>query len=194
MKKFLNSFLLPILILLFGICLGVIIKDFPKFKLIYEIKISDALQNIITLGVGVFVPIIIKKIIDDSRSIKSTLLNEIDNYEEQLNKVLELFQQCYQNKKLTQINKENINLLLELTDSKLDSLKSCLSDQLPNKLKTELNKITELQNCVWKKLTGQSISPKRVIIIDIGIFNELNKIAQELHTSITKLKTQIHKI
>lgn len=194
MKKILSSFLLPVLILVLGICLGIIVRDFPKFKLVYEIKISDAFQNIITLGVGVFVPIIIKKIIDDSRSIKSTLMNEIENYEEQLNKVLELFQQCYKNKKLTQVNKENINLLLELTDSKLDSLKSCLSDQIPNKLQTELNKITELQNSVWKKLTGQSISPKRVLTIEPSLFNDVNKVGQELHTSITKLKTQIHKI
>lgn len=193
MKRILNLVLLPTLTLLFGICIGIIIRDIPKFKLIYEMKITDILQNIITLGVGIFVPFLIKKIIDDSRSIKSTILNEIDSYEEQLNNISELFNQCYTNKKITQANKENLNFLLELSDAKLDNLKEFLSEQMPNKFLIELSSITELQNATWKKLTGQSISAKKVTSIDLNLFNDVAKLRNQIHTGLNKLKAQIHK-
>lgn len=193
MKAFLYKFLLPILCLVFGVLLGIVIRDFPKFKLVYELKITDVFQNIITLGVGVFVPILVKKIIDDSRSVKNTLLKEVEIYEEQVKSIYQLFKQSYTNNKISQTNKENLNFSLEQAETKLDSLKFCLNEQMPKSLDKELAELSNSQNCIWKKLTGQSLSPKSITKIDQTLYNEVTKLDADLHNTLTKLKTKIHK-
>ena len=128
MKTFLFKYILPVLTLVFGIMVGILVRDFPKFHLVYDLKVTDVIGNIATIGVGIFVPIIVKKIIDDTRSIKSVLVNEIDNYSQNLSNIYSVFNQCYDNSIITRKNKDNIAALLETLDAKFEQVKEILNN------------------------------------------------------------------
>lgn len=59
--NFLRFILLPLIALLVGICVGLIVRDFPKFTLDYNLKITDVLNVLVTFGIGIFIPLLVKK-------------------------------------------------------------------------------------------------------------------------------------
>lgn len=194
MKGALYKFLLPILSGIFGVCLGVLIRDFPKFKLVYDIKVTDAIGNVVTLAVGIFVPLIVKKIIEDARSIKTTLLVEVDGYKNHMDRIFEEFNQCYENGKITQQNKENITNLLDYAETKLGSLSDTLNEHFPKVLDKNLVEVSDFQNRIWKILTGGKLSKSTTKTIDSAIHESANKLNEGLKLCVMKLKTDLHKI
>lgn len=59
-KRISISIIAAILCLIFGILLGVVIKDFPVLKLDPTIAILDAASLCVTIAIGIFVPFLLK--------------------------------------------------------------------------------------------------------------------------------------
>lgn len=194
MKKILKYYLPIIILLALGISIGIIIRDWPKFHVIYDLKITDVISNILTLGIGVFVPFIIKKIIDDTRNIKVILVNEIDNYAKSIEPIFEMVKQCYENGKISSKIKENITFTLELSEQNFMGLKESIVENFEGKLIKEIMAIEEHQTVIWKKLTGNSFTSNKTKSIDPNTYQQICLLKEELKKRITALKTKIHKI
>jgi hypothetical protein len=177
-----------------GISIGIIVRDWPKFRIIYELKITDIISNILTLGVGIFVPFLIKKIIDDTRSVKTILVNEIDNYSKSMEPIFDMIKQCYDNKKISSNHKEFITFTLELCEQNFLGLKESILENFSTQLNKEIKSIEEQQTIIWKKLTGNSISSQKIRTIDLQTFQQVCQLKEEMKIRVTALKTKIHKI
>lgn len=194
MKKILRFYLPTIIIFFLGISIGIIVRDWPKFRIIYELKITDIISNILTLGVGIFVPFLIKKIIDDTRSVKTILVNEIDNYSKSMEPIFDMIKQCYDNKKISSNHKEFITFTLELCEQNFLGLKESILENFSTQLNKEIKSIEEQQTIIWKKLTGNSISSQKIRTIDLQTFQQVCQLKEEMKIRVTALKTKIHKI
>ena len=80
MRIFFRYILAPVLTLFLGIALGKLITDWPFFTINYEIKITDVFKILSTIGVGVFIPLVIKKLIDDKRTKNDNIIEELSGF------------------------------------------------------------------------------------------------------------------
>jgi hypothetical protein len=192
MKWSIRFIAVPIILIAFGICLGLIIKDFPLFKIVWDVKITDIAQNIITLGVGLFVPLLVKKIIEDQKSIKNSLVEEVNAFQKSISNINEVFKAIYQSGALTEKNKEDFTTYFEISDNELNSLEVFLVANCAQKLKKELEAIKKSYHDYWHLLTGSQMTKRSVKKVEETIFHQGNDKFSNLISGIRNIKSKIH--
>lgn len=194
MKSILFKFLLPLLSCVFGLIIGVIVRDFPLFVIEYKLKITDIIGNLSTISIGIFVPIIVKKMIDDLRSVKSVVLTEVDAYRQSLKSVYDIFEQCHVNGKITRANKDNISFAFNLTDDHFEKMKMILKGQFNDKLDNEIGSIYLEQNKLWKIMTGHEVTKSTINKIPAEVYKSAKVLNESIELKVLELKNKIHKL
>lgn len=194
MKIFLNYILLPLFLLIIGICLGIIIRDFPKFTLDYNLKITDILKLILTFGIGVFVPLIVKKIIEDKRSFKSSLIEEVSSFNKIASRINDRLNTVHSSGKLTQKDKDGFVLLFEIGDDEFNELCDFITENSNTDSKThiEILKVKHIE--YWKTLTGSEITSSSVKKINDVTYKKASKLFTDIKTLTRKIKASINKM
>lgn len=191
--KFVNFILLPLVTAIFGIVLGIIIRDFPLFTLSYNLKITEVLTVLITFSIGVFVPFIVKKLIDDNRSFKSTLIDETNSFVKTVERINDKISELHASKKLLKRDKEQINLFFEIADEEFNLLFSFLEPYCNTKTKKHLDNLKTKWIEYWKILTGTEMFSAKVSKIDDLTLKKAVRTFTEIKSIVRDVKIHIHK-
>lgn len=181
--------LLGIIVLAIGLCLGIFVKNIPVVVFKNEIDLFSALTFIVTLGIGVIYPFLIKKWIDDNKSIKSYLVQEVEVLEGILKKNENVINECYENKKIDTRDRDSVNFNLFKADLQIESIENQFKISFPNKSKL-ISKMKECNESYYHFLTGGNF-----MVSDFQIDSRFYKEHQtQLNKLIMGLKEIIHKI
>src|SRR5690606_12568070 len=112
----LKFFLIPLVSLIGGVIIGIIVRDFPLFTINYNLKITEVLSVLLTFGIGIFIPLIVKKLIDDRRSFKNSLIEEVGTFVKTASRINDRITTIYESSKISQRDKDDLNLLFEIAD------------------------------------------------------------------------------
>ena len=170
MKKFLLYFILPLVLISIGICIGIIIRDFPKFSLNYNIRITEVIGLLFTLGIGVFIPLIVKKLIEDKRTFKNSLIEEVSSFNKITARINERLTTIHDSTKLTQKDKDGFVLLFEIADEEFNQLYEFIDEHSNSEIKIHLGLLQTKFIEYWKTLTGSEItksSLRKLMIIHL---------------------------
>ena len=192
--KAIKYLLLPIVCLILGISLGIIIRDFPKFTLDYHLKITDVIKIVMTFGIGVFVPLIVKRLIEDKRSFKNSLIEEISSFNKMASRINERLNTIYSSGKLTQKDKDGFVLLFELGDDEFNELCDFITEHCNNEGKKHIEQLKNKHIEYWKTLTGSEVSSSSVKKISESTFKTASKQFTDIKAITRKLKTTIRKM
>ncbi|MGN1220388.1 MAG: hypothetical protein ACI4TU_05570, partial [Candidatus Cryptobacteroides sp.] len=107
------------LCLLFGILIGVFVKDFPLLTLNTNIDIIESATLLVTIVIGILVPFLLKRWIDDSRHAKAYVVEELREFLHDINEIPELTKQIFFAGTITSEDKTRINTTFETIDIKL---------------------------------------------------------------------------
>lgn len=190
--RFIKFVLLPLVTAIIGVIIGIIVRDFPLFTLNYNLKITEVLTVITTFSVGIFVPLIVKKLIDDNRSFRNTLIDESNNFIKTAERLDDRINELYSSKKLLQRDKEYINLLFEISDEEFNLLYSFLEQYCNSKAKGHLENLKNKWIEYWKILTGSEMTSKSITKIDDSTFKKATKTFSEIKSIVRNIKIHLN--
>lgn len=178
------SIIAAILCLIFGILLGVVIKDFPVLKLDPTIAILDAASLCVTIAIGILVPFLLKRWIDDSRSARGYLVEELREFLHDVSEIYELTKDYFFTGKITPENKTRINTTFETIDLKLSNLSHELEDFYDKETKPLRDSLKEKYMDYWKCMTGSKIMSDKFKSIDESFYKEATELYLQVETKI----------
>ena len=183
-KRISISIIAAILCLIFGILLGVVIKDFPVLKLNPTIAILDAASLCVTIAIGILVPFLLKRWIDDSRSARGYLVEELREFLHDVSEIYELTKDYFFTGIITPENKTRINTTFETIDLKLSNLSHELEDFYDNETKPLRDSLKEKYMDYWKCMTGSKIMSDKFKSIDESFYKEATALYLQVETKI----------
>lgn len=144
-----------------GFILGVILNDIPHFTLDKEIQIFPIINSLITILLALSIPFWITKQLDDNKGIKSFLTDEVSLVSNELEKIKVKLEQCYKTGTLTKEDRQEINLLFEQLDKRIDIITKQLEFSYSNKSKEDRTELKIANSVFWKSITaGELMSSK----------------------------------
>ncbi len=181
--------IIAILLIFAGIALGVFIKNFPGVSYKNEIDLFSALTFIVTLGIGIIFPFLIKKWIDDNQSIKLYLVQEVEILESILKENMTVIEDCYRTRTVTSDHKDKVNFTFFNADLQIESLQNQFKISFPNNLNL-IESIKSQNSEYYHFLTGGDF-----MVSDFQIDSRFYKEHKtKLNRMTMNLKELIHKI
>tara|TARA_B100000378_G_scaffold278257_2_gene280853 strand:+ start:543 stop:1127 length:585 start_codon:yes stop_codon:yes gene_type:complete len=194
MRRFLIYVLLPIIILILGISIGIIIRDFPKFSLNYNLKITEIISLLLTLGIGVFIPLIVKKLIEDKRSFKNSLIEEVSSFNKITNTINQRLVTIHSSGKLTRQDKDGFILLFEIADEEFNQLCEFLKEHSNSEIQTYISQLETKYMEYWKTLTGSEVTKSSLRKLNDDTFKKAAHQHVDMKSIARKIKIGINKM
>lgn len=177
-----------------GLTLGLIWKDIPNIKFNNELKIFEVANFLLTLTLGIAIPLLVKKWIEDNRSIKSSLVEEVKNIIGTLDKVKSLIGSCHSCLKITKEQKDEINYLFHRSELQISSLNEQLKISFePHSIKM-MEKLKDKYHNYKDYLTGGELMLSSFDKVDDRFYREHNTEHAKIETHLKTVIHQIHKL
>ena len=178
------------LILLSGICIGVFIKNFPILEFDAKISLIEGLTFLLTIAIGVIFPLLINKWVDDNRTIKHFLVQEIEQLVEEINENEKLISRSFSEGSFNDEYRYKINYTFHSTELQMESIEKQFEVSFPNSHEI-LDEMKESYRTYKDYLTGGEMMISSFDKIDLYFYRE-HKI--EYNKFESHLKEMIHKI
>lgn len=139
-----------VLIFLVGLSFSYFVKNFPIVTFDPKLSLFRCLNLIVTLAIGFYIPLVIKKWIEDSNSIKRIIEQDIFEFEELSKSISDLIAEKYSEGIVTKEDKDKIIFSFHKTEQKLSSLEKQFIYSFPKnkviitELKTEYIKYNDI--------------------------------------------------
>lgn len=188
--------LIAILIFLFfliGLMTGLIWKDIPILKLNPEVKITECLSIIVTLGIGIFIPLIVKKWIEDARSVKTYLVDELKTILSTLNLIKMKLKESFDKGSIGKGEKDEINYFFHTAELQITSFKNQFKVAFPAQEKKLSQKLSEIYNAYKDFLTDGPFMISSFIKIDDRFYREHNQESMKLESYFKTLIQKVYK-
>ncbi|MFA6414861.1 MAG: hypothetical protein WC217_01245 [Candidatus Paceibacterota bacterium] len=127
-----------------GALFGFSVLHFPFIKFDSEVKIFDVLNFLLALGLGLWVPFIIKKAIDDNRDIKAYVVDDLKALIISISKVKDIISTAYGVGTFTTADRDSIVLAFHFLELEVSSIEEQVKISFPRKasaLAAELKKL-----------------------------------------------------
>jgi hypothetical protein len=177
--------------MVFGFILGIVFKDIPNIKFNTEVKLFEPLSFLLTAAIGLLIPFFIKRWIEDSRQVKNNIIEEIKDTLREVAIIKDKLKFCYMNRSIGQSDKQEINVLFEQADLKIN----CLEQLLIESFETETIIIREEMKTAylnyWKLTTSAEIMSNKFKIVSENFYGRHNDCFAIFET---KLKQAINKV
>jgi hypothetical protein len=179
---------IAILISIIAFGIGLFIKNWPLVKFDNETKITDLIGIILTITLAFLIPIFIKHYVDKRDKINDVILDEVERYREHLDITHNRFLEFYKGNIITSSNKDELVILCDLFDARIDLLKTVVNRKYELALKSKLIELSTKHIEYWKILTNETINSRTVNSIAQTTFqNEVQK-HQDISEIITDIK------
>lgn len=187
-------YVLPITLgLILGIVIGIIIRDFPLLTFNREVKIIDVLRWLSTVSIGVFIPLVIKKLIDDKRTEKNNLIEELNYFSKVINTIQESISNIYCNNKIHRKEKDFLNLRFDLSDKEIQELCVFLTENCNKQVGTLIKELKYSYSEYWKVSTSNEVIGTSVKKINDHTYKKINSKHSEINKMIRKVKAKLIK-
>ena len=180
-----------ITLLIFGFVLGIVFKDIPNIKLDMEVKLFEPLTFLLTASIGLLIPFFIKRWIDDSRQVKNNIIEEIKDTLREVAIIRDKLKFCYMNKSISQSDKQEINVLFEQADLKINCLEQLFIESFDTETKTIREEMKNSYINYWKLTTSAEIMANKFKIVSENFYSRHNDCFVIFET---KLKQAINKV
>lgn len=163
--------LIIILILGFAALVGYSIKSYPIIKFNSEIKIYEVFQIISTIFIAVAIPFLIKKLLEDSRIIKTLLNDEIKDIATKGDFFKTKILECYNARTITNEDKQYIVYLFTQIENLLENFQRSLQNSFKEKYNSQFQDLKISYFTFEKNITGDDLMSDAFTSVDIDILN-----------------------
>jgi hypothetical protein len=139
---------------LLGGLVGHLWNDIPLIRWNPELKIYEVLNLILIFSIGIFVPFFIKRWIEDSRSVKSCLIDELRSAMRVSDEIRTIIDRCQAGSSISQSDKDQISYLFHRSEQMIDSFDVQMKVSFPHAISTTVREVKEAHHAYQNKLTG----------------------------------------
>lgn len=173
-----------ILCFLGGVIADRLVKDFPLLSFDNSVGLVDAASLLVTIAIGILVPFLLKRWIDDSRQAKGYVVEELREFIHDINELPDLTKQLFFSGKITQEDKTRINATFETIDIKLSNLLHELEDFYSKETKPLRENLNSSYIEYWKFLTGSEIMSTKFKSIDETFYKKATGLYLNIETRV----------
>ncbi|MDI1293145.1 MAG: hypothetical protein PSV18_10425 [Methylobacter sp.] len=184
--------ILIVLVFVMGLTFGVVIDDFPRLTLNKEVRLFEPLSFMLTATIGLLIPFFVKRWIDDSRQLKNNLINELRDTLREVETIRNKIKYCYFNNSIGASDKQEIIILFEESDLKINCLEEQFIESFDKETKEIRKEINKKYINYWKYATGGELMSNKFISIDEGFYRKHNVLYTEFETKIKQAINKIH--
>lgn len=183
--------ILVILIFGFGLVIGIVFKDIPNIKFNTEVKLFEPLTFLLNASIGLLIPFFIKRWIDDSRQVKNNLIEELKDTLREVGIIKDKLKFCYNNKAISQSDKQEINILFEQADLKVNCLEQQFIESYDIETKVVRAEIKEDYMNYWKLTTSAELMSNKFKSVNENFYSRHNECYAKFET---RVKQAINKV
>ena len=190
-KQHLIIFWVIIIIVFFGgICVGVLVKNIPILEFEKKVSILEFLIFLTTLAIGIIFPFLIKKWIDDNQTIKSYLVNEIEQLVNEISENEKLIEVSHKKGEFKKKDRDSINFIFHSSELQIESIEKQFNVSFPNAQKIVDEMKTEFRG--YKDyLTGGELMISTFKKVELSFHKEHSNKYNKFKSH---LKEMIHKV
>lgn len=185
---------LVILIFGFGLVLGIVFNDIPHIKINNEVKIFEPLTFLLTATIGLLIPFFIKRWIEDSRQVKNNLIEELKDTLREVGIIKDKLKFCYHNKTISQSDKQEINVLFEQADLKINCLDQQFIESYDIETKTIRAEIKEDYMNYWKLTTSAELMSNKFKSVSENFYGRHNESYTKFETRVKQAINKVHRL
>jgi len=177
-----------------GLVVGLIWKDLPLVKFNSEIKLIEVANFILTMSLGIVIPFMVKKWIEDNRSVKAVLVDEIKNILSTLNKIKTIIDNCHTNQSISKEQKDEINFLFHETELQISSLEEQYKISFSSKQNSIISTLKTKYFEYKDYLTGGELMLSTFTNVDSRFYREHKTKFYQIETCLKLSVHSIHKL
>lgn len=155
-----------------GLILGIIATNIHFLTLSKEFRLFEILNFVITCIIGLAVPLLIKKWIDDSRHVKNYIIEDIKMLVETITEINDNIESCYNSGSINSKNKNQINFSFHKSELQISSIDEQIEVRFGKNKKEMVAKIKEAHDKYWKFVTGGKLMSSSFKKIDEDFFRQ----------------------
>lgn len=174
-----------------GGIVGHLWNDIPFIRWNPELKIYEVFNLVLVFGIGVFVPFFIKRWIEDSRSVKSCLIDELRSAMRVSDEIRTIIDRCQAGNSISQSDKDQISYLFHRSEQMIDSFDVQMKVSFPHAVSTTVRDVKEAHHTYQNKLTGGELMTGSFTMVT-GDFRRGHETACSNYQ--TKLKVAIQQV
>lgn len=168
MKQF-HWYIILFLSLLIGFFLGNNFSiQFLKIKT-DGIALDQLLTIFVTIGIGLYIPSKLSKVLEDRRVIKNLLVEEITSYISFVKGIKNVLNKAYVGGSISPDDKKEINLLFEESDLILSNLQK-QAEVIDSSL---CNDAITIYHAYWTTVTGGNLMNASYVIVDPSFYSNI---------------------
>lgn len=190
LKKFIIT-LIIIVIFIVGLIIGLVWKDLPFVKFNNEIKLYEVANLLLTIIIGVSIPLLLKKWIEDNRSVKGSLVDEVKNIISSIDRIKCIITKCHSDLSVSKEQKDEVNYIFHTSELQINSLIEQIKISFDPQSKAIIENLKKNYHTYKDFLTGGEFMISSFTKIDDRFYREHNTEQAKIETC---LKTIIHKI
>jgi len=176
-----------------GIVIGRFIDNIPVFVIDSKIRIFEPLTFLLTFLIGIFIPLYIKRVVDDKRRENSFVIDDLNSLLSEVKSIQNKIKTIYENGSFTQGEKTLIQSLFEQTDLSVLNSKSLVEEFFKDKYKVQLDNLYKAYNEYWKHLTGSVSMSTKFKRIDEAFMMECRTLHNEFEKSVREIIVDLFK-
>jgi hypothetical protein len=169
-------------------------KDLPGIEFDNKVKLFEILNLLLTLGIGVSIPLLVKKWIEDNRPVKMALCEEVKCIINKVDKIKQVICDCHASGSITKENKDNINYLFHNAEIQITSFGAQLKISFPTQSVGIMTQLKEKFNAYKDYLTGGQLMVSSFEKVDERFYRENNMEHSKIETELKTIAFQIHRL
>lgn len=189
-----SIFVLGAFLFVIGAFSGFFVLHFPFIELDTEVKLFDIVNFILALSLGLWVPFVIKKAIDDNREIKAYIAEDLKILISNLSRVTETISNAYEVGSFSIKDRDSIIHAFHFLELEV----SCIEDQMKISFPKKTDELTmKLKNLLLDYqdyLTGGELMLSSFTIVDDRFYKEHGTEFSKIKTGIKTLIHEIYKL
>jgi hypothetical protein len=185
---------LILIVFIGGILLGFFFQNFPFITWNKEIKIYEVFQTISTLFIGLFIPFLIKKWIDDGRVIKGLISEEAKELISETKKIKEKLHEYHKAKTITEDDKQYLLMLFNQVENALSQFQESLKTSFGEKMESDFQGLRVAYFVYWKGVTGEELMSASFEKVDLDFLQQHALLFNEFQGQIRAFLIKVQKL
>lgn len=188
-----RTFLTIVISLVVGAIAGFLIEKNSVLELTMkdEVSLSNILSIAITASAILAAPFITKILIEDNRTLKETLLSDLNTFLSSTNNIHDRFKRIYQNEEISDLEKHELIGMFDQCDRNLHALKKLIEDNGTASTKQLFETLQYHYFTYWDFMTGEAVTGSEITQISEETNNEEINLNNAISFACADLKSNI---
>jgi len=179
--------------LIFGGVVGHLWNDVPEIRWNPELKLYEVLNLLLVFSIGIFVPFFLKKWIEDSRSVKSCVIDELRDALRMADEIRSLIDRCHTNGIIVESDKDDVLMLFNRSEEIIDSFDSQMQVSFPHAMNTTVRSVKEAHHDYKDMLTGGELMNSKFTQVTVPFRKEHETACSNYKTKLKVAIQAVHK-